>query len=199
MGARLLARVPHEDGGPHDGLHLQLRDFGAHDGQPGAPAAQHGVDLLQVLHGQLALLHAHTHLGGQLHELLLEGGGVGAGHEGVQRVVQQADAHLAAAHDAEDLDEVLGLEGQQGVEACLSHGQVIGQDHAAEVVDAVWPQEHLLGAQQADPVTSHVFCARDIVLGLHHGLHEHALVAARPHHDFLEVGVLAQAHGGHLP
>mmetsp|Transcript_34426 Transcript_34426/g.75897 ORF Transcript_34426/g.75897 Transcript_34426/m.75897 type:complete len:200 (+) Transcript_34426:267-866(+) len=199
MGARLLARVPHEDGGPHDGLHLQLRDFGAHDGQPGAPAAQHGVDLLQVLHGQLALLHAHTHLGGQLHELLLEGGGVGAGHEGVQRVVQQADAHLAAAHDAEDLDEVLGLQGQQGVQACLPHGQVVGQDHAAEVADAVWPQEHLLGAQQADAVAAHGICTLDVVQFLHHCLHHHVLVGVRPPHYLLEVSVLAQAHGGHLP
>ena len=53
-------------------------------------------------------------------------------------------------HGLEEADEVGALHGQQLLESRAAILLVVGQNHGAHVLDAIFGKEHVLGAAEAD-------------------------------------------------
>ena len=72
------------------------------------------------------------------------------GQELVQGRVEGADDDGQAVHRLEDAAEILELEGFEFVEGGVAGGLNLGQDQGAHRGDAVFAEEHVLGAAEAD-------------------------------------------------
>ena len=68
----------------------------------------------------------------------------------MERRIDRADRHRAAAHRLEHAVEVVALERQQLVQRLPAIGLAVGQDHALHDWNAALAEEHVLGAAQAD-------------------------------------------------
>ena len=80
------------------------------------------------------------------------------GKELVERRIQEADRHGEPAHLLEDADEVFALHRQQLGERALTLGAIIGKDHLAHRGDAIFLEEHVLGAAKADALRAERAC-----------------------------------------
>ena len=138
-------RLPRLDRRLEDGAGLHLGDLGIGDRQAAAAEAEHRVEFgkLAGAVGELARIGVHRR--GDLGDLFL-----GVRQELVQRRIEQADRHRQAAHDLEQLDEVVALHRQQLGERGAAGLLVVGEDHLAHGADAVLVEEHVLGAAEAD-------------------------------------------------
>ena len=91
------------------------------------------------------------------------------GQELVQRRIEQADGDRQRLHGLEQAGKVGALHGQQLLEGVAAVLLVVGQDHGAHVLDAVFGKEHVLGAAEADAFgaeqASLLGVARDVGVG----------------------------------
>ena len=74
----------------------------------------------------------------------------GVGQELVERRVEQADGDRQAAHDPEQLDEIVALHGQDLGQRRAPALDGLGHDHLAHGDDALAIEEHMLGAAEPD-------------------------------------------------
>ena len=150
---RIAALVLDVDGGLEDGARLHLGDLGEGDAEAAAAQAEHGVGLVQLLDARQQRA--------QFLELGRAGLGVfqvrdldqqifALGQELVQRRIEQADGDGQRLHGLEEADEVGALHGQQLLERVAAVLLVVGENHGAHVLDAVFGKEHVLGAAEAD-------------------------------------------------
>ena len=150
---RFAAFLLDDDGGLDHGAHLHLGDLREGDAEAAAAQAEHGVGLVQLFDaGQQraqGLELGRAWLGGfqagDLHQQVLA-----LGEELVQRRIEGADGDGQRPHRLEEANEVGALHGQELLErgaAVLLGG---GEDHGAHVLDAVFGEEHVLGAAEAD-------------------------------------------------
>ena len=72
----------------------------------------------------------------------------------MQRRIEQTNSHGQAGHRAQDLDEVFLLGDAQLFERGRFFGRRVGQNHPTHNWQAIWRQEHVLGATQADALSS---------------------------------------------
>ena len=93
--------------GLEDRAHLHLVDLGIGDAEAAAAMAEHRVGLVQ-LRGAWRTVSTSTPAACATSAI----SAVGVRQELVQRRVEQADRHRQAAHDAEELDEVVALHRQ---------------------------------------------------------------------------------------
>ena len=82
--------------------------------------------------------------------------GLGVRQELVQRRIEEADRHRQAAHDREELGEVVALHRQELRERGAPARLVVGEDHLAHGEDAVALEEHVLGAAEPDALGAEV-------------------------------------------
>ena len=153
LGLHRHTRRRHLAGRLHDGPHLHVVDLGERDAEPAAAMAQHRVGLDQRLQAGLDRAQLGVPLRVEAagveprvfleHLLVLR-------EELVERRVQQPDRHRVRGHHPEDADEIFSLERQQLVDRFLPGLDVAGHDHLAHDRDALVPEEHVLGAHQAD-------------------------------------------------
>ena len=89
----------------------------------------------------------------------------------MQRRIEQPDGHRQAAHDLEQLDEIVALHRQQLRERGAALRLVVGQDHLAHRADAVLVEEHVLGAAEPDALGAefhrHARVVRRVGVGAH--------------------------------
>ena len=76
----------------------------------------------------------------------------------MQRRVEQANGDRQRFHRLEQADEVSALHGQQLLQCVAAVLLVVGKDHRAHVLDAVFGKEHVLGAAQADAFGAECSC-----------------------------------------
>ena len=101
----------------------------------------------------------------------------------VQRRIEQADRDRQAAHDREQLDEVLALHRQQLGQRRAAARLVVGEDHLAHRDDAVALEEHVLGAAQADAFRAEIARGLGVERRLGVGAHLHAAHLVGPAHQ----------------
>jgi hypothetical protein len=123
-----------------DGARLHLGDFRIGDGDAAAAEAEHRVELVQFAGAVGELLRIGAHGGGDLGDLFFT-----MRQEFVQWRIEQANGDWAAAHDLEQLDEVITLHWQELSERGAARFLVVGQDHFAHRLDALLVEEHVFG------------------------------------------------------
>ncbi len=133
------------DRGLEDGARLHLGDLRIGDGEPTAAEAEHRVELVQFAGAVGEQFRIGAHRRCDLGDFRL-----GVRQELVQRRVEQPDRHRQAAHDLEQLDEIAALHRQELGERGAARGLVLRQNHFAHGADAVFLEEHVLGAAQPD-------------------------------------------------
>ena len=87
----------------------------------------------------------------------------------MERRIQRADHHREAVHGGEQTGEIFALHGKE-LEQCLAAALLVArQDHGLHMFDAVFGEEHVLGAAQADAfgaeLTRGLGVARDVGIG----------------------------------
>ena len=100
----------------------------------------------------------------------------------MQRRIEQAHGDGKPRHDGEKLGEVRALERQELGQRPAASSLVFGKDHLAHRDDAVFVEEHVLGAAQPDALRPEL--ARRARVGRRFGIgaHRHAADAVRPSH-----------------
>ena len=93
----------------------------------------------------------------------------------VQRRIEQPNGHRPAVHDLEQFDKIGALHRQQLGERGAARFLVVGQDHLAHRLDAVFVEEHVLGAAQPDALGAEAHCSLGI--GRRVGIGAHAELA----------------------
>ena len=177
---RVLARLLQLGRGVRDRADLHVQQPGDDQDEPDAAQAQHGVLLVQAAHRveQLAVLLGglvarQRHLDRQVGEV---------GQELVQRRVDQPDGHRQAVHRVEDLHEVAALQRLERVQRGLPARLVLGQDEPLDELAAL-AEEHVLGADQADPAGAEPAGPRAVLAGVRVGVHPEAAPLVGVPHD----------------
>ncbi len=165
-----------------DGAGLHLVDLGIGDAEPAAAMAQHRVGFLQHRRALGDMVDGDA--GGLGHLLHLA---AGIGQELVQRRIEQADGHRQALHDAEQLDEIVALHGQDLGQRRAAPLDGLGHDHLAHGDDAAAVEEHMLGAAEPDALGAEAARHAGIVRRLGVGAHLHPPVLVRPDHQLGEI------------
>ncbi len=139
-------RGPPVGRGLEQGAHLHPVEPVLQDPEPDATGSQHRVGLLPAAgrRQQVRLLLVEAALA-----CLLDDEALHVGEELVQGRVEQAHRHGQPVHRLEDPLEVLTLHSAQFVERGGFALRRVGEDHAAHDRQPV-PEEHVLGAAQAD-------------------------------------------------
>ena len=141
----------------HDGARLHLGDLGIRDPEPHAAVAEHGIELVQLLHTceeltfllQLVALAPLDFENRDLdHEIFA------LGQELVQRRIDRPDGDRRALHRLEDAVEVFALHRQQLVERRASIGFVVGQNHPLNDRNPALAEEHVLRPAEADTASA---------------------------------------------
>ena len=78
----------------------------------------------------------------------------GFGQEFVQWRINQSDSHRPSAQGLIHGGKVLALHGQEGVESFLTFFFVCCHYHPSDGLDAIGLEEHMLGAAQADSLST---------------------------------------------
>jgi hypothetical protein len=128
-----------------DGAGLHLGDLGVGDAQPAAAVAQHGVELVQVLHAHADLAPGDTPICCA----------ITAGRPRRAARIRAAAGRAGGSSPAARPWRGTGLRSRCAASAAAwpapcAAGLVVGQDHLAHGVDAFALEEHVLGAAQAD-------------------------------------------------
>ena len=190
-----------------DGARLHLGNFGMDDAQPAAAEAEHGIELVQILHaleqrGQLLLQLAHRDAVAFRHLLFLFAAGVrkqcqihhqvlALRQELVQRRIERANDHRIAVHRFKQSGEILALHGQQLLERLIARLFVLGQNHGLHERNAIGREEHVLGTAQSDAFGAEL--ARGYGIARNIGIGPHAEITAKligPFHELDEQGRL---------
>ena len=116
--------------------------------------------------------------------------------EFVERRIEQPDGHRQRRHDPEDLLEIAALGGEELEEGGAAAGFVLGQDHLADVGDALGIEEHVLGAAQADPFGAELAGGPAVERGLGVGPDPKAAVGVGPGHQGSEIADQLGLDGG---
>ncbi|CAM5529829.1 hypothetical protein SNARM312S_07686 [Streptomyces narbonensis] len=109
------------------------------------------------------------------------------GQELVQRRVEQADRDGQPVHGLEELDEVLLLQRQEGLQRLLALGVRVGEDEALDVLAAL-TEEHVLGAAQADALGAEAAGAQRVLGVVGVGADAQPADAVRVGHDAVHGG-----------
>jgi len=191
LGVGLHAELLRLDGGLEHGARLHGGDLRIPDAEAAAAEAEHGVELVELVHAVHDLLDGDADLAGEVELLLLR-----LREELVERRIQETDRGGEAVERLEDPEEVAALVGQELGEGGLAAAGVAGEDHLAHGVDAVALEEHVLGAREADAGGAE----RDGVGGLLGGVGIRADLEARdlraPLHELVVVPELLGLAGG---
>ncbi len=153
LGMRIAALGLDCDRGLDDGARLHLGDLRERDAEAASAQPEHGVQLVQLFHASqqraqfLELGRARL---GVFKVLDFDQQVLALGQELVQRRIDGADGDGQRLHRLEEAGEVGALHGQQLLEGRAAVLLVVGQDHGAHVLDAVFGKEHVLGAAEAD-------------------------------------------------
>ena len=111
--------------------------------------AEHGVCFLVIFGGVADGIDVDAQeLGDFLHVA------IGLGQELVQGRIEETDGDRPVLHDGEDVDEVAALKRKEPGEGLAALVFVFGQDHGADMVDASFLEEHVLGAAEADALAA---------------------------------------------
>ncbi len=196
---RIAAVILDVDRGLEDGARLHFGDLGERDAETAAAQAEHGVDFVQLLDAgqQNAQFLQLGRAGLGVFEMLdFDQQLFALGQELVQRRIEQADGDRQRLHGLEEANEILALHGQQLLERIAALLFVVGQDHGANVLDAAFGKEHVLGAAQSD-----AFGAEQAsLLGVagHVGVGANAQLANRvnPAHELDQVGIVGTRRDG---
>ena len=196
-------------GGLADGAHLHLGDLGVGDAEAAAAVAEHGVELVELFDQLLDFLGGDAHDLGHFGLAFLI-----VRDELVQGRVEQADGALAAIERLEHALEVAALKREEGGEGGIVLGEgglelrlegglfgggggggkgflelldLLGhEDHAAEGHDAVFGEEHVLGAAEADALGAEADGHLGVARGVGVGAHAHGAILVGQGHDFGE-------------
>ncbi len=172
---------------------LHLGDLGEGDAQAASAQSEHGVLLVQLLHprqqraqflelgraglGVFQVLDLH-------HQILA------LGQELVQRRIDGADGDRQRLHGLEEADKVGALHGQQLLERRAAILLVVGQDHGAHVLDAVFGKEHVLGAAQADAFGAEQASLLGVARNVGVGANPQPADRVDPAHELDQVGIV---------
>ena len=171
---RLARPLVYGEGGAHDRPHLHLVDLRPLQAQPAAARPEHRVRLVQSLD---ALARARV------------GRFVERREELVQRRVEQPDCHRHPGHCEEDALEVALLERQQPVEQRTPGHFVVREDHLLDDRQALFAEEHVLRAAQADPLSAELARLDGVGGGVRVRVHLEPPDPVRPAEDRLEIVV----------
>ena len=179
------------DGGTDDGTGLHNGDLREGDGQTAAAVAHHGVELVQGGDDGLDLGHALAHILGQQLDV-----GLLSGDELVQRGIRKRMVTgLPSMASWIPSKSPCCMGSSQPRFLTLLHG--VGADHLTDGGDAVALEEHMLGAAQADALSTQLTGLGGVVGGVGIGTHPQAAELIGPAHDAAEVAADAGVHGGH--
>ena len=157
-----------------DRAHLHLEQAGDDQPETDAAQAQHRVLLVHPVHrGEQLLVVLVALARGHLDRQLLQ-----RRKELVQRRVDEPDRDRQVLHRLEDLDEVVALQGKQGVESRLLLGLAECQDQPLDQGTPV-AEEHVLGPGQADALRAETTGPRRVLAGVGVGAHLQAPLGSR--------------------
>ena len=122
----------------------------------------------------------------------------------MQRRIEQPDGHRQAAHDLEQLDEIVALHRQELGERGAALLLVVGEDHLAHGADAVLVEEHVLGAAEPDAFGAELHRDARVVRRVGIGAHAELAHLVGPAHQRRELARQRRldhrhAPGQHLP
>src|SRR5579863_5989951 len=177
----------------NDGASLHLGNLRERDAETAATKAKHRILLVQLFNAsqQRAQLLELGRLGlGGLDAGDLDQQVFSLGQELVQRRIEQANGDRQRLHRLEETDEIGALHGQQFLECGAAIFLVVGQNHGAHVLNAVFGKEHVLGAAKADALgaeQARVFgVARDVGVGAN----TKAANRIDPAHELDQIGIV---------
>src|SRR5258708_7207322 len=130
---------------------LHLRNYRVCDAQAAASVTEHGVEFMQALDALQNGFGFFDFLGISVGMFQLKNPVVKlrpAGQELMQRRIQQTDGNRQSVHGFEQAMEIFALHRQQFVECFATARLVVGHDHFAHVVEAVFGKEHVLSAAE---------------------------------------------------
>ena len=151
----LLALACHLAGRFQDGAGLHAGDLRHRDAEPAASQAQHGIELMELLHSSQEppfLLHPRRVSANELQPRDLHHQLFPFGQEFMERGVEQTNRHGEAFHLTVQPDEVLLLQREQLRQVALALFPRAGQDHVLHDRDPILGKEHMLGPAEPDPL-----------------------------------------------
>ena len=144
--------------------------------------AEHGVDLVDLRRALAQHLEIDARGLGDFGEVF-----VGIGQKFMERRIEQANGHGQPGHDAEHVDEIVTLHGQQLLQRRAAGGFVVGEDHLAHGGDAPGLEKHMLGTAQADALGAEIPRCLGVLRGVGVGAHAHASGVVGPAHEGLKI------------
>ena len=93
-------------------------------------------------------------------------------------------------HRLEEADEVGALHGQQLLERVAAVLLVVGQNHGAHVLDAVFGKEHVLGAAEADAFGAEQACLLGVAGNVGVGADVELAQRVDPAHELDQIGIV---------
>ena len=108
----------------------------------------------------------------------------------VQRRIESADGDRESVHGAEDADEVGALHGQQLLQRGATVFLVAGENHGAHVRQAVFGEEHVLGAAESDAFGAERAGLQGVARNVGIGANTDAAERLGPAHELEQLGIV---------